>query len=160
MTDDLKDKIATNIKEINEDDNKLHRCPDCKKLVRKLSNLKKHLPFCRVKRLESFQSNSKQFFTTGVFDIESVLTINPQLCKVTEGQTTFSVYLKKHTRKNCYLVEILNLQVNTKVFLTFKFRKFQVRLKYLSKSFNQRKLMIPDIVKNQMIIEYDMRVII
>lgn len=163
MTDDIENNIATNIQQKNEEDNKLHRCPDCKKLVRKLSNLKKHLPFCRVKRLESFQPNSKQYFSTGVVDLESVLTINPLLCTVTEGQTKtkFSVYLKKHVKRlNCYLVEILTLQENTKVFLTFKFKKFQVSLKYLSKSYNQRKLMIPDMVKNQNIIEYNMRVLV
>ena len=135
-----------NVKPSNKDKSvsaqQLTRCSRCFKLLRRKSQ-SLHSKLCKVKYLIPIDTDSSNFQCHGIFEMDSILSINNTICTV---NNEFSITLDKHkNREGVFLIELhQTIDQSLRIKLKFNFGNFKVLTKDLSLQRKVGKLVIPN----------------
>ena len=136
-------------KDKSASENDLIRCAKCMKYLRRKSH-QLHSKLCKVKYLIPTQNslNSKTFQFSGIMDIDSILSINNNMCIVKDiyDNKDFTITLDKHrSKEGVFLIQLHPTSLNQylKIKLLFNFSNFKILTKELSLQRKVGKLVIP-----------------
>ena len=134
-------------KSVSEND--LIRCAKCTKYLRQKSQ-QLHSKLCKIKFLIPTQNslNSKTFKFSGMMDMDSILSINNNICIVKDiyDNKDFSITLDKHrSKEGVFLIQLHQtiFDPSLRIKLLFNFGNFKIFTKELSLQRKVGKLVIP-----------------